>query len=164
MNWDAIGAIGEILGAIAVVVSLLYLGTQIRAQNREARVSSVHQIVEAFRNSITAIQDHSKAEVFIRGASGFESMSESERVQYISIFQGIFRVWEEAYFHFSEGRLDEEIWTAMVAQYKDLLALDGSQRVWAIRKHCYRAICRVRRFSSAHRVPHQMTRIVEFQH
>ena len=30
MNWDAIGAIGEILGAIAVFMSLIYLGRQIR--------------------------------------------------------------------------------------------------------------------------------------
>ena len=32
MNWDAIGAVGEILGAIAVVATLLYLARQIRAQ------------------------------------------------------------------------------------------------------------------------------------
>lgn len=33
MNWDAIGTIGEIIGATAVVVSLVYLATQIRVQN-----------------------------------------------------------------------------------------------------------------------------------
>jgi len=30
VNWDAIGAIGEIVGAAAVVVTLLYLGIQTR--------------------------------------------------------------------------------------------------------------------------------------
>ena len=38
MNWDAIGAIGEIFGAIAVVVSLVYLGRQI---NQSARTTSI---------------------------------------------------------------------------------------------------------------------------
>lgn len=33
MNWDAIGAFGEIAGAIAVVVSLVYLASQIRHSN-----------------------------------------------------------------------------------------------------------------------------------
>ncbi len=33
MNWDAIGAIGSILGAIAVVATLFYLARQIRQQN-----------------------------------------------------------------------------------------------------------------------------------
>ena len=30
MNWDAIGAIGELLGAVAVVLTLGYLAAQIR--------------------------------------------------------------------------------------------------------------------------------------
>ena len=34
MNWDAIGAIAELLGAIGVIASLIYLATQIR-QSRE---------------------------------------------------------------------------------------------------------------------------------
>jgi len=34
MNWDAIGAVGEILGAIAVVFSLVYLAFQIKQSNR----------------------------------------------------------------------------------------------------------------------------------
>jgi len=34
MNWDAIGAVGEIAGALAVVVSLVYLASQIRQSNR----------------------------------------------------------------------------------------------------------------------------------
>ena len=33
MNWDAIGAVGEIVGAMAVVASLIYLASQIKHQN-----------------------------------------------------------------------------------------------------------------------------------
>jgi len=35
MNWDALGAIGEIIGAAAVLVTLFYLAAQIKMQNRE---------------------------------------------------------------------------------------------------------------------------------
>ena len=34
MNWEAIGAIGEVLGALAVIGSLVYLALQIRANSR----------------------------------------------------------------------------------------------------------------------------------
>ncbi len=51
MNWEAIGAIGEIIGAFAVVFSLASLATQIRSQNRESRIASIHEVVEAFRYS-----------------------------------------------------------------------------------------------------------------
>ena len=61
MNWDAAGAIGEIVGAFAVVMSLIYLASKIRIQNREARISSVHDITEAFRLAITSFQDEQRA-------------------------------------------------------------------------------------------------------
>jgi predicted small secreted protein len=40
MNWDALGAIGEIIGAIAVLATLYYLAAQIKMQNRELEKSN----------------------------------------------------------------------------------------------------------------------------
>ena len=37
MNWEAIGAVGEILGAIAVLLSLAYLAVQIRQNTASVR-------------------------------------------------------------------------------------------------------------------------------
>jgi hypothetical protein len=39
MNWNAVGAIGEILGALAVFISLVYLASQIRANTLQSRAS-----------------------------------------------------------------------------------------------------------------------------
>lgn len=137
MDWAVLSAASDIVGTAAVVVSLLYLATQIRTQNREARIASVHQITGAFRLATSSLQDGQLASVFARGSHGFESLSETERLQFISIFQGLFRVWEEAYYHHQQGRLDEPIWDAMNAQYAPYLSLPGFQRVWAIRKQAY---------------------------
>ena len=41
MNWDAIGAIGEIIGAIAVVATLAYLAQQIRYSSKIAAAQMV---------------------------------------------------------------------------------------------------------------------------
>ena len=40
MNWDALGAIGEIIGAIAVLATLYYLAKQIKMQNCELEKSN----------------------------------------------------------------------------------------------------------------------------
>jgi len=40
MNWDALGAIGEIIGAVAVLATLYYLAAQIKMQNRELEKSN----------------------------------------------------------------------------------------------------------------------------
>jgi hypothetical protein len=42
MNWQAIGAVGEILGALAVVLTLAYLAVQIR-ESRKATAADIYQ-------------------------------------------------------------------------------------------------------------------------
>jgi len=41
VNWAAISAIGQIVGALAVVISLIYLAREIRSNARAARRASV---------------------------------------------------------------------------------------------------------------------------
>ena len=37
MNWEMISAVGQMLGAIVVIISIVYLATQIRNQNKESQ-------------------------------------------------------------------------------------------------------------------------------
>ena len=50
MNWDAIGAIGEIIGAIAVVATLFYLAIQVRETRKDAKLSAI----QAQRSAVQA--------------------------------------------------------------------------------------------------------------
>jgi hypothetical protein len=44
MDWEAIGAIGEVIGAAAVVVTLVYLAVQVRhAKSATADQSRIYQ-------------------------------------------------------------------------------------------------------------------------
>ena len=137
MNWDAIGAVGEILGAGAVVLSLLYLGTQIRNQNREARAAAMHEIAEGFRDAQLPYIDPDFAQVHIRAIENFDELSDAERVQTIAAGQVLLRVWEEAYYQHADGRLDEHIWNSMVRQYSSYMSAAALKRVWALRRDFY---------------------------
>ena len=114
VNWEAIGAVGEIIGAFAVVLSLLYLAIQIRSQNRESRIASVHELNESFRSATTSFQNPNLADVFARAKDDFESLPETERLQFISMVQGIMRVWEDAFHQHQQKRLNDTQWQAMV--------------------------------------------------
>jgi len=53
MNWDAIGAIGELISAFAVLATLIYLAIQVRhnsqqvwSQNMHSRTNQGHKIME----------------------------------------------------------------------------------------------------------------------
>jgi len=37
MNWEMISAVGQMLGAIGVIISIVYLAAQIRNQNKESQ-------------------------------------------------------------------------------------------------------------------------------
>lgn len=57
MNWDAIAAIGEILGATAVVTSLLYLASQTRQSRiaaeetaKYAGLQATHSMLDLYFN------------------------------------------------------------------------------------------------------------------
>jgi len=50
VNWDAIGAVGEILGAVAVLITLLYLATQIRQTNGISRFNTQKDLMASFDN------------------------------------------------------------------------------------------------------------------
>jgi len=44
MNWEAVGAVGEILGAIAVLITLGYLAVQIRQNTRAMKTSALSSL------------------------------------------------------------------------------------------------------------------------
>jgi hypothetical protein len=58
VNWDAIGAVGELLGALAVVITLAYLANQVRYAkaaandaNRLARATGVREMVRTMASN-----------------------------------------------------------------------------------------------------------------
>ena len=137
MNWEAIGAIGEIIGALAVVASLVYLAVQIRSQNHESRMLAMHELYAAFRDSLKVFSDPVKAEIYIRGNDDFKSLSDSEKFVLIAGMQGVLRVWEEAYHQHREGRLPNKIWDVMVKQYTGVISAQSCANVWELRKEYY---------------------------
>ena len=137
MGLESTAAIAEILGAIAVVISLVYLSIQIRAQNKEARIASVHEILEAYRNQIMVLNNNEFAELYLKGISNFDSLNDAEALRFMSALQGLFRVWEEAYYQWINGRLDEHYWQGINRLSIDLLATDGGLRAWELRSYAY---------------------------
>ncbi len=76
MNWDAIGAVGEMIGSLAVVVTLVYLAVQIRASTMESEAN--HFSVNAGQESEMRSRFMEHADVWIKGNAGDE-LSPSER-------------------------------------------------------------------------------------
>ncbi len=85
MNWGAIGAIGEIVGAIAVVATLLYLAIQTGRTRSALEASGTLSTAELFSRWRTAfIQCPDLAQIVAKANSG-DTLLEDEKLKF-SIF------------------------------------------------------------------------------
>lgn len=127
MNWDAIGAVGEIVGASAVVLSLAYLAVQIRLQNQEARASTVTHLTEQWNSASLAVaQNGELAKIWTAGLRG-DVLPEDERARFFGICSSVLHVSEGLYLRKIDGRLDPRIWNGVDGRFSDLLATRGMQ-------------------------------------
>lgn len=60
MDWDAIGAIGEVLGAIAVVATLIYFGRQLSQANRISTATGARELQQQYTHVYTLIATNSE--------------------------------------------------------------------------------------------------------
>lgn len=134
LNWNAISAIGEIVGAAGVIVSLVYLAIQIRAQNRESKASSIHEITDAHRAVMSQLQNRDIADIWDEATRDFENLNRSKQVRFVSVAMNIYKVTEEAFYQSRSGRLDAYIWEGIVAQIKEFHSWPGARCVWSFRK------------------------------
>lgn len=83
MNWDAISAIGEILGAIAVVATLLFVAREVRQNNRALAVSVLRDTTAQWNHwSDMMATSPDLAEIVARGNIDFHSLGVAEGLRY----------------------------------------------------------------------------------
>jgi hypothetical protein len=122
MNWEAVGAISEIVGALAVVITLAYLAVQIRQNNDLLRSESRQVLVSNDVTSLRAGMDIS--EVFAKFISESE-LSAEEQLRMSFMFALDLRNREFEYFQFKNGLLDEETWLA----YRHVILINHSSEL-----------------------------------
>lgn len=135
MNWDAIGAIGEIVGALAVVLSLIYLSIQIRTQNKESRLASVHQIVVAQRESMRMFIEPQVSEDYLTVINNYEKATPAQKLRFTMCVMVALKANQGAYLQFLENRLSDDFFEPFGAQLADMMVNESVQQVWNIRQH-----------------------------
>ena len=86
MNWDAIGAVAEVLGVIAVVVSLIYVGFQVRQNTMQLRQDNLREIVRGTLDTNWYFhRDDLAFDVFRRGVKSFDDLKPKDKAHFHSI-------------------------------------------------------------------------------
>ncbi len=73
MNWTALGAIGELVGGLVVVATLVYLAAQIRQNTRATKAAATAAIASEMEEVLLAIaQDDTLAGAYAKASQGAE--------------------------------------------------------------------------------------------
>lgn len=84
MNWAAIGAVSDMLGAAAVVLSLIYVAAQVRHNTTALSRAASADAIAGIRNwNETLIGDPAMARIFSRGVEDMNALDEDGRTRFI---------------------------------------------------------------------------------
>ena len=106
-------SVAEIISAMAVVFSLLYVGYEI---NRNTDIMDSDQnsmIFEAMRSwEQLLIVDEKLTDLYVRAASEYETFSNAEQFRYRMLLIQYVGIWEQAFEGSQNRLLDAENWTS----------------------------------------------------
>jgi len=137
MNWDAIGAVGEVVGAIGVIVTLAYLALQIRQSNRQEAMQGVQAAIEGFVSTYAGLTaNETDAANFRSGLNNFDAMPRNDK----SIFHSKMQLLAGRYYQvlslYRNGvLLDKELFLTSEVVFLSILLSPGTQQWWASYKH-----------------------------
>jgi hypothetical protein len=131
------GAVGEILGGVAVVLTLGYLAVQLKRSARATHRQTYHASAEAIAKlQFDLAQDAALHQLYRRALSEPDTLSADERLQAFYVLDSFFSLMEAFYLHNTEFRevASQERWTRILTR---LLATPGGARYWSERRWQY---------------------------
>ena len=139
MNWEAISAIGEIIGALAVVITLIYLARQIKDNTRVARSATRQSIAETTMSiADDMIGDRELAKVFLKDIQNAD-LDAAERLQiFARAYKGM-RNYENIHYQFLTGMLSENEWLGFRSNLKANFEWASMRAYWDNEKQYYSA-------------------------
>ncbi|MEQ8694012.1 MAG: hypothetical protein RIC85_01630 [Gammaproteobacteria bacterium] len=135
MNWDAAGAIGEVIGAGAVVISVIYLAMQVRRQTDQARLAATHELAGIYNESLSRlIDDPELGEIWLKSASGYADLPSNERLRMASFYQQLMRFMEQQHVHVNKGHIDPAFFQSLNLTYFEWIRFPGIHQWWEVSK------------------------------
>jgi len=132
MNWDAIGAVGDLLSGIVVIATLIYLGRQLRDSARQQRMDSQRAISEEFNRINEIWLSLENTGMLVRAWSDWDDATAQEQhlagvffMKVMNHLQTIFLMWEK-------GTVDDSVYQAEEDLTCAFLVTSGGKRWWKL--------------------------------
>ena len=141
---DALGNIGDFLGGIGVVVTLIYLAVQIRQNTDQLRsdakqreLSSLDEMNRALLAWQSEVVDSAEvADLWRRGIAGQEQLRGDDRLRFEYHGASIIQIWQGNFFRYLETG-DSDNWGSNELHIRMFMSWPGFRALWGRTKHLY---------------------------
>jgi hypothetical protein len=133
---EGLGNLGDFLGGIGVVVTLVYLAFQVRqnsallAQNTNAVQSSAYQAVTNNLNAYNEwfVTNRDLAELLVKAADDLDSLEVADRMRLQGMSSAAFRNFENLHGQYQPGLICEEQWIGWKRLLRGMLRINPAHR------------------------------------
>lgn len=124
MNLEALGNLGDFIGGIAVVVTILYLAHQVR-QNVKSTHSATYQGIVSSMSSFSRelAFDEERADLFVTGLAHPEELTNSQQTRFSLLMTSYFRCFENIHFQYTAKAIPDDVWQGW--EYRIASSLKG---------------------------------------
>jgi hypothetical protein len=138
MNWEAIGAIGEVVGAVGVIGTLAYLAVQI-GQNTKVVRSATRQAVSSDQREVgyQIITDPEVREAAKYWLNTEDSPAADAQLRNEMFIRGFLRMAENQYYQEKDGTFEDAIWEGYVQSMMRTFSQPNFQAWWPENRELY---------------------------
>lgn len=131
MEWGMIGAMAEAIGALGVIISLIYLSAQVRQNTRIAEASYHIQERANYRNlTLGIIENEDVAEIFYRGLLDPESLATVKYQRFAFMMGEFFQHYQAQWAGARAGLVLPELERASAQWTASLIRMPGGRKHW----------------------------------
>ena len=137
-DWDAISAISQMIGSIAVVLSVLYLAFQVHQSTRVAKLAAQDAASTSLREITKPFAENADlARVWRRGLEDLQSLPAEEQARFFHSCYQFLKAFETIHFHHIHGVMDEQIWQGWCGLLRHYIASPGMDYYWKMRQELF---------------------------
>src|SRR5881398_2659940 len=138
MNWDAVSAISQLVGSVAVVLSVLYLAMQVHRSTRVAKLATQDAAATALRDVTKPFMENAEVERIWRvGLEDIGSLSVEERARFFHATYQFLKAFETIHFHYVYGLMDKQLFEGSHGLLRDYIVAPGMAYYWKLRPEVF---------------------------
>ena len=137
MTLEDLGNIGEFVGAIAVVVSLLYLAIQIRQNTKTVRTSTYQAVLESSHRVNEYLGDPRMERLYRVGRKDVSQLNEDELAQFRALVGQIVSFYEALFLQHQHGTIDDDFFLGRFNTFHRMICQPGVRAIWEERGRSY---------------------------